>query len=111
MLFKIRLLGLLSIIIIMSACSGRDNHAHPKSITNKQLFEIHCSGCHSTSGGGSVWLSVPANNESTRLNFQIRNKIRKGSGSNSKMPIFYKMSKLEANKIIAYLRVLGEKKE
>ena len=95
----------LALVLMLSGC-GRDNHNHPKDITNKELFEDHCSGCHALAGTGSILLGVPSNTETRLLNLQIRKKMTEGHGADSKMPIFHDMPDKEANRIIAYLRSL-----
>ena len=91
--------------LVLTAC-GRDTHNHGKDITNKQLFEEHCADCHGAGATGSIMLGAPSTKDTTLLNFQIRNKILEGSGTDSKMPIFTNMPTLEANRIIHYLKAL-----
>jgi len=85
---------------------GRDSHDHPSDITDKALFEEHCADCHALGGTGSFMLGMPSNADTKLLNVQIRNKIREGTGGDSKMPVFHDMSVKEASRIIAYLRSL-----
>jgi len=94
-----------TLILLLPACS-RDNHNHPKDITNKELFDDHCSDCHAPGGSGSILLGVPSNSDTKLLNLQVRKKIMKGHGTDSKMPVFHDMPAKEANRIIAYLRSL-----
>jgi len=89
----------------LSACS-RDNHSHPKNITNKELFEEHCASCHAPRGTGSILLGAPSNKDTQLLNVQIRKKIIEGSGGDSTMPVFHTMPTKEASRIISYLRSL-----
>jgi len=96
-----------ALIFTLSACS-RDNHDHPSDISNKELFIAHCSECHGPGGTGSILLGVPSNRDTELLNIQVRHKIIKGSGGNSKMPIFHDMPEKEANRIITYLRNLPQ---
>lgn len=102
-MYKALLLISLVCGITITGC-GRDTHDHPKNITGKQLFEVHCAACHSSAGTGSILLGVPSNKDSKLLNAQIRNKIQHGSSGDSKMPVFTNMSDTEATKIIKYLR-------
>lgn len=100
------LFSLLS-LIQLSAC-GRDEHDHPKNISGKKLFDIHCASCHSPEGFGSILLGVPSNRDTKLLNVNIRKKLLHGSGKDSNMPVFETMSEQEAIKIVQYLRSLGK---
>jgi mono/diheme cytochrome c family protein len=99
----LRAVPLLAVSLVLTAC-GKDSHGHPDSLSGKELFKLHCAGCHQPSGKGSFITGVPANKNTKLSTIQIYHKI-KGRGSD-KMPAFPKMSDAEASKIASYVKSL-----
>lgn len=99
----LRVVLLLAASSVITAC-GKDSHGHPDSLSGKELFKLHCAGCHQPSGEGSFITGVPANKDTKLTSIQIFHKI-KGRGSD-KMPAFPKMSDAEATRIATYVKTL-----
>ena len=93
---------LLSALVFLVSCS-RDVHDHPKLTTGKQFFEHHCANCHGEAGTGNFIKGIPANIVTEKNSRELINKIRAGKGHKTGMPIFRKMSLVEAQFIARYL--------
>ena len=92
-----------AILLILLACSDNDVHDHPADITAKQLYEIHCAGCHQSLGQGKFLKGIPPNRDTELKIRQIIEKIRYGEQHKSNMKVFSNMSEEEAKRIVLYL--------
>jgi mono/diheme cytochrome c family protein len=75
-------------------------------MSGEALFDEFCADCHGSSGGGSFLQGVPAN-RNTELNYwEVKIKIKHGSGEDSDMPVFKELTDSEVSKIASYLKSL-----
>jgi len=91
----------LSMFIFLTGCDKPQSE-----MTGEELFDEFCAGCHKSTGKGNFLLGVPANRGTKLSYWEIKLKIKRGSGGNSKMPVFKNLSDTEAGKIAEYLMSL-----
>ena len=91
------------VLLALLACSDNDVHNHPPETSAKQLYEIHCAGCHQSLGQGKFLKGIPPNRDTELKISQIIEKIRHGEQHQSNMKVFDNMSEEEAKKIVIYL--------
>ena len=89
----------------LAACD-RDTHDHPEVVTGEQLFNYHCAECHDLAGQGKFLKGVPGNKDTALNTFEIEHKLKDNPVKDSIMPVFTKMPKAEAIKIVTYLKQL-----
>jgi len=92
---------ILSLIIFLSGCGKPQSE-----MTGEELFDEFCAGCHKSTGKGNFLLGVPANRGTKLSYWEIKLKIKRGSGGDSKMPVFNNLTDTEAGKIAEYLMFL-----
>jgi mono/diheme cytochrome c family protein len=95
---------LLVLICLLGALSGC-TRTEPE-MDGKALYEKYCARCHKSTGKGNFLLGVPPNKNTQLSYWEIKNKIRNGSGKHSKMPTFKHLSDAQAGLIANYLMSL-----
>jgi mono/diheme cytochrome c family protein len=59
---RIRNPSLAALMVLLLGCEGNiDEHDHAASATGKDLYELHCAGCHGKSGKGNLMQGIPSN--------------------------------------------------
>ena len=97
------IITILCSLFLLNACSDNDSHRHPKDITAKALFDLHCATCHQETGKGRFLKGIPPNKNTFLAIEEIAHKIRAGEHKNSVMPVYKNMDEKEAIKIATYL--------
>lgn len=93
-------------LTLLSGCNG-DPHDQHEQLSGKQLFKLHCAGCHNETGLGNFLLGVPGNKGTPLSENEIIQLIRgKWHKQKPDMPSMPDMSAAEAAKIAAYLKQL-----
>lgn len=102
----IPLIMVLTGLVFIANCH-KDEHDHPSATTGKELYQLHCSGCHQESGEGLFISGIPSIKVSGLSSHEIADKIRKPHKQTSedrKMPVYANMSRQEALQIAVYIR-------
>jgi len=91
--------------MLLAGCeAGNDEHDHPATATGKDLYELHCAGCHGMSGRGSLMQGIPSNLLTDFTRTQVVELIIAGpKHEQSNMPAMKTMPRDEARVIVDYL--------
>jgi len=90
-------------LLLLSACTNDDAHNHPNNISAKELYELHCAGCHKKLGQGKFLKGIPPNRYTQLTISEIVKKIKTGEQHQSDMKVFNNMEQQEAKRIAIYL--------
>lgn len=93
-------------LILISGCHN-DEHDHSEGITGKELYQLHCAGCHQESGEGRFISGIPSIKITGLSSHDIADKIRKPhkqSDDDRKMPVYSNMPRQEALQIAVYIK-------
>jgi mono/diheme cytochrome c family protein len=90
-------------LVTLFGCDASNNTDYPKLTTGQALFDHHCKSCHGKKGGGKFLYGIPSNTMTKMKPSEVKQKLLKGEGHDTEMPVFKKMPEADADKIVNYL--------
>lgn len=99
-----RTMTLLLVLGLLHGCSADDDAG---ATEGSRLYRDNCAPCHKASGKGNFIKGIPANVDTQLNKAQIVTLITQGLPSRPQMPVFDKLSKVQAEAIADHLLQMG----